>query len=60
VPAREDVIVWLKKGGPQGSIYQFERLYGLSWLNVLAHLPEGDPDWKNWRDMFDDRSRQII
>ncbi len=56
-----DVIIYQKnRRGEQGSLTQFQPpSFGVSRINVLAHMLEGDPDWDNFRDMFDDRSRTI-
>jgi hypothetical protein len=55
------VIIYQKRGrGKQGALDQFQPpLYGVSRINELCHTLEGDPDWDNFRDMFDDRSRAI-
>ncbi len=51
-----DVIIYEKRRGQQGA----PPLYGVSRINTLAHTLEGDPDWDNFRDMFDDRNRPIV
>ncbi|KAF7512732.1 hypothetical protein GJ744_000299 [Endocarpon pusillum] len=51
-----DIIIYEKRRGRQGA----PPLYVVSRINTLAHTLEGDPDWDNFRDMFDDRSRVIV
>lgn len=56
-----DVILYLKRErGTLGRLNQGQpALYRISRINFLAHTLEGNEDWDVFRDMFDDRSRQI-
>jgi hypothetical protein len=60
-PGLRDMIIYVKRGrGRQGALDQWRPpLYGVSRINALVHTLEGDGDWDDFRDMFDDRSRRI-